>query len=113
MKPVVFTPTKIKHKVFVSLLPDFFSEIDDDFKNLQTFSTSSNMKEIGNIAHKIKGTSKGYGAQLMADTAYTLELTARSNDANSTSSVARIIEQLNENIETTRKYAETHYQLKK
>lgn len=113
MKNAVFTPTKIKKKVFMTLLPEFLKEVEGDFNNLQYYYSQSDLIEVGNSAHKIKGTSKGYGAQLIVDSAYQLELAARGRQPENETPThfSEMIQMLQKNIELTKQYAQKKYKI--
>lgn len=59
---LIQVPKGLDQGSFKKLLPDFFDELRNDFLSLKEASDNKELKKIGMLAHKIKGTSASYRA---------------------------------------------------
>ncbi|MDH3268679.1 MAG: ATP-binding protein [Ignavibacteria bacterium] len=85
------------------LLTSYVSDLDDKYKNLIELSSNHELSKIVEIAHSIKGSSYSIGAVKVADEAYAIELSGKSNDwVNVNARIdkfSKLIDETNEEIE--------------
>ena len=62
------------------LLTSYMTDLGEKCKNLVELSEDKDLKKIIEIAHSIKGSSYSIGAVKVADEAYAIELSGKSND---------------------------------
>jgi response regulator RpfG family c-di-GMP phosphodiesterase len=62
------------------LLTSYVSDLDNKYKNLIELTATHELGKVIEIAHSIKGSSYSIGAVKIADEAYAIELSGKSND---------------------------------
>ncbi len=62
------------------LLNSYVDDVDQKFKNLNSFLDSKEINKIIKLAHTIKGASYSIGAKKLGDEAYGIEISGKNND---------------------------------
>jgi HPt (histidine-containing phosphotransfer) domain-containing protein len=106
--PSIFSKTEISLESLKDLLPFFFEEIWEDFKVLKQLDTFKDIEEIRSLAHKLKGSSACYAANLMSANAKALQDYVESNNTEQTE---KLINEFEKSIQITQEYAKEHFNI--
>ncbi|MFT6137528.1 MAG: HPt (histidine-containing phosphotransfer) domain-containing protein [Vicingaceae bacterium] len=106
--PPIFSKTEISLESFKDLLPFFFEEIREDLKVLKQLDTFKDIEEIRSLAHKLKGSSACYAANLMSASAKALQDYVESNNTEQTE---KLIKEFEKAMHITHDYAKEYFNI--
>ena len=76
-----FKKIELPEAVFKGILPIFFEEISEGLEAIKLALKENRIQDIPDFLHKMKGTARGYGAELIGGRVELLEQAIKDNEA--------------------------------